>query len=185
MTPLLCYRCRKILEDETSFITCKYCTVSWHIDCLIQPTHKHKTVEDDWRCPHHQERPYTRKRVKGENGKTVKIEQQQEEEVSFHEAEHMVKYGNVTFGLSTSHIEHEFLDYAKRTYRFNRDARIHSLPQKTHEQQLGVQMLLDAAHCNKRVMVELDEKEYEKIEAIKQLVRLKGDEDTLIKLLSQ
>ncbi|OBZ84612.1 hypothetical protein A0J61_07337 [Choanephora cucurbitarum] len=199
---LICYRCREQLREhgKKPYITCKYCTVSWHIDCLIQPSHTPIPDTLDWRCPQHQERAHTTKqRVKGKDGRTVKV-QHTSEDITFHEAENIVKYGGVVYGIPTWHIENEFLDFAAkrrramtldRDYKDSTEEWINSLPvdfpvYKTKEQQQGVEMLLEAAHhvnTNKR-QIELDEDEYKRMEAIDQLIKLKGGEDELLKILS-
>ncbi|KAI8349661.1 hypothetical protein BD560DRAFT_410111 [Blakeslea trispora] len=200
---LLCYRCREQLniKDKRTFITCKYCTVSWHTDCLIQRTTVPNTL--DWRCPQHQERTHTTKqRIKGRDGKTVKI-QSVSDDISFHEAEHIVKYGGIVYGVSTCYIEHEFLDYAakkrRRAIALDRTVKsteewVKSLPidfsiDKTREQQQGVQMLLEAAHHVNRVkqqpLIQLDQDEYKRMKAIDQLIQSKGGEDKLLEMLNK
>jgi hypothetical protein len=47
------------------------------------------------------------------NGQPVKVIQE-EDDVTFQEAEDIVKYGGVVHTMSTTMIENQFLDYARR-----------------------------------------------------------------------
>ncbi|KAI7897697.1 uncharacterized protein BX663DRAFT_527245 [Cokeromyces recurvatus] len=112
----VCYRCRKAGTVYSPLISCNYCTLFWHLDCLIQPM---SNIPEDWKCPRHQERSHTRKHKKKTlNGNIVKIVQQ-EDNMSFHEANDIVKYGSVIYSLPTSSIENDFLNYARKFVLYN------------------------------------------------------------------
>ncbi|KAI9477861.1 MAG: hypothetical protein EXX96DRAFT_568470 [Benjaminiella poitrasii] len=198
----VCYRCRKASTESSPLINCNYCTLFWHVECLIQPM---TSIPDDWKCPRHQERSHTRKyKKKTLNGNVVKVIQQ-EDDMTFHEANNIVKYGSVVYSIPVSSIEADFLNYARKCREHAAAKNNKEQYEKTleHAEQWlnniasfqlydGIQMLLDAANYdtnqtslydNENTLLELDKEEYDKLEAIEQLIRLKG-EDNLLKELS-
>lgn len=50
----VCYRCRKMSTYKRPLYKCSYCTLFWHLSCLIQPLTE--IPESGWKCPRHLER---------------------------------------------------------------------------------------------------------------------------------
>lgn len=53
--PYLCHRCRKLGLQRRTLVSCDYCPLKWHLDCLSEPVTLAKTLGLKWRCPNHVE----------------------------------------------------------------------------------------------------------------------------------
>lgn len=53
--PYLCHRCRKSGLQRRTLVSCDYCPLRWHLDCLAEPLALAKTLGLKWRCPNHVE----------------------------------------------------------------------------------------------------------------------------------
>lgn len=53
--PYLCHRCRESGLHRRTMVSCDYCPLKWHLDCLTEPLAQAKTIGLKWRCPNHVE----------------------------------------------------------------------------------------------------------------------------------
>lgn len=53
--PFLCHRCRESGLKRRTLVSCDYCPLYWHLDCLPEPVSLAKTIGLKWRCPNHVE----------------------------------------------------------------------------------------------------------------------------------
>lgn len=53
--PHLCHRCKKAGLQRRTLVSCDYCPLKWHLDCLSEPVALAKTLGLKWRCPNHVE----------------------------------------------------------------------------------------------------------------------------------
>ncbi|KAF3987044.1 hypothetical protein FT663_03149 [Candidozyma haemuli var. vulneris] len=53
--PFLCHRCRESGLKRRTLVSCDYCPLHWHLDCLPEPVSSAKTIGLKWRCPNHVE----------------------------------------------------------------------------------------------------------------------------------
>lgn len=53
--PYLCHRCRESGLHRRTMVSCDYCPLKWHLDCLDEPLALAKTLGLKWRCPNHVE----------------------------------------------------------------------------------------------------------------------------------
>lgn len=53
--PYLCHRCGKLGLQRRTMVSCDYCPLKWHLDCLREPVALAKTLGLKWRCPNHVE----------------------------------------------------------------------------------------------------------------------------------
>ncbi|PVH14942.1 uncharacterized protein CXQ87_005220 [Candidozyma duobushaemuli] len=51
--PFLCHRCRESGLNRRTMVSCDYCPLYWHLDCLPEPVSSAKTIGLKWRCPNH------------------------------------------------------------------------------------------------------------------------------------
>lgn len=56
--PFLCHRCRLSGRHHRTLVSCDYCPLKWHLDCLLEPVCLAKTLGLKWRCPNHVESLY-------------------------------------------------------------------------------------------------------------------------------
>ncbi|KAK9456557.1 hypothetical protein V1511DRAFT_509241 [Dipodascopsis uninucleata] len=62
--PILCYTCGKSAMGERQMISCDYCPLHWHLDCLTPPMVSIPTSLRKWMCPNHVGRDLVRRRRK-------------------------------------------------------------------------------------------------------------------------
>lgn len=53
--PYLCHRCGESGLQRRTLVSCDYCPLRWHLDCLVEPLALAKTLGLKWRCPNHLE----------------------------------------------------------------------------------------------------------------------------------
>ncbi|KAK9471478.1 uncharacterized protein V1510DRAFT_404160 [Dipodascopsis tothii] len=69
---ILCFYCGKSALDDRSIVTCDYCTLSYHMDCLDPPMYVMPTAQKKWMCPNHVDKDLTHHRRK-KNSKIVDV----------------------------------------------------------------------------------------------------------------
>ncbi|KAK6910768.1 hypothetical protein I203_104800 [Kwoniella mangroviensis CBS 8507] len=84
--PIACYACggsslpnHSLTTDPESawrqIISCDYCTLSWHLDCLDPPLSSMPNSGRKWMCPNHAEQALPRRRTVRNDLETVDIDQ--------------------------------------------------------------------------------------------------------------
>lgn len=53
--PCLCHKCHKLGLKRKKLVSCEYCPLRWHLDCLPDAVCLAKTLGLKWRCPNHVE----------------------------------------------------------------------------------------------------------------------------------
>ncbi|KAK9244677.1 hypothetical protein V1506DRAFT_578160 [Lipomyces tetrasporus] len=69
---VLCYQCGKSALNDQKIISCDYCPLHWHLDCLDPPMSSIPTSARKWMCPNHVGRDLTHRRRK-RNSKIVNV----------------------------------------------------------------------------------------------------------------
>ncbi|KAK9469335.1 hypothetical protein V1512DRAFT_231685 [Lipomyces arxii] len=59
---ILCYKCGLSAMEDRMIISCDYCPLHWHLDCLNPPMSSIATTARKWMCPNHVGRELTHKR---------------------------------------------------------------------------------------------------------------------------
>ncbi|KAK9451190.1 uncharacterized protein V1518DRAFT_412793 [Limtongia smithiae] len=69
---ILCYKCGKSALHERRIISCDYCPLYWHLDCLDPPMSSIPTSARKWQCPNHIGRDLVQRR-RLRNSKVVNV----------------------------------------------------------------------------------------------------------------
>ncbi|KAG4301490.1 hypothetical protein PCK1_002416 [Pneumocystis canis] len=51
--PILCYKCSENAMDGKAIVSCDYCSLHWHIDCIDPPMSGVPAASRKWMCPNH------------------------------------------------------------------------------------------------------------------------------------
>ncbi|KAA8893444.1 hypothetical protein FN846DRAFT_787968 [Sphaerosporella brunnea] len=119
--PILCHDCGKSAVDGQQIISCDYCPLSWHLDCIRpMPMSNPPSGKKKWMCPAHVDWALERRRPK--NAPVIEthlrrghknnglIEVENEEVMEFEE----VLMSGVVFRLPERGIKLDFIDKVKQ-----------------------------------------------------------------------
>lgn len=51
--PILCYKCSQNAMNGKAIVSCDYCSLHWHIDCIDPPMSSIPSASRKWMCPNH------------------------------------------------------------------------------------------------------------------------------------
>ncbi|KAK9371174.1 hypothetical protein V1509DRAFT_613833 [Lipomyces kononenkoae] len=69
---ILCYKCGQSALNDRKIISCDYCPLHWHLDCLDPPMSTIPTSARKWMCPNHVGRDLIHRRRK-RNSKIINV----------------------------------------------------------------------------------------------------------------
>ncbi|KAF7724882.1 hypothetical protein EC973_000595 [Apophysomyces ossiformis] len=158
---IVCFRCRKTALSKP-IISCDYCPLYWHMDCLNPPMAAPPNLARKWMCPNHVEHalPLTRRQrkpliidsvypctanngdieiISDDSDEDMGSQSTSEEEIDEDNVEKVLSYGGLVYRLPAKAIKLDFMDYAKRL-RSNNDTLLqinHASTERSSQAQTG------------------------------------------------
>ncbi|KAK9238135.1 hypothetical protein V1525DRAFT_342265 [Lipomyces kononenkoae] len=143
---ILCYKCGQSALNDRKIISCDYCPLHWHLDCLDPPMSTIPTSARKWMCPNHVGRDLIHRRRK-RNSKIINVSirrgfvnngdievgnDSSDDEQIGPEAENFVKPQLLHFmnGWEESPFERSAYDRRIPTWEFDTEGIVYKLPER-------------------------------------------------------